>query len=108
MNFYIDDFSRTLGLSLEIRRAMEQSWVDRLRFSWEDMDVRGWSNGSRPPLLVYHDTGDSAVPWSQGEEVVKSWGNARLVTTTGLGHSRIREDREVLKGATSFLRSSRI
>jgi pimeloyl-ACP methyl ester carboxylesterase len=104
MNFYIDGFAETLGMRPEIRRSMEQYWIERLRFSWEDMDVNGWAKGERPPLLVFHDAGDTAVPCAQGEEVVKVWGNARLVTTTGLGHSRIREHDDVIREATSFLR----
>jgi pimeloyl-ACP methyl ester carboxylesterase len=103
INFYIDGFAQTLGMSSEIRRRMEQQWRRRLRFSWEDMDIRGWAKGERPPLLVFHDSGDPAVPWTQGEQIVKTWRNARLVTTTGLGHSGIREDERVIREATDFL-----
>jgi pimeloyl-ACP methyl ester carboxylesterase len=103
MNYYIDHFSKTIGLSPALRGAMERSWIERYRFSWKDMDVRGWANGERPPLLVFHDRNDSRVPWAQGDEVVREWGNARLVTTTGVGHSGIREDVDILQEATSFL-----
>ncbi len=103
MNHYIDHFSKTIGLSPALRSGMERSWTERYRFSWEDMDVRGWARGERPPLLVFHDRDDSRVPWVQGDEVVREWGNARLVTMKGVGHSGIREHEEVIRETTAFL-----
>lgn len=104
MNYFIDHFAKTIGLSPDVRRGMERSWTERYRFSWEDMDVRGWAKGEKPPLLVFHDRNDARVPWAQGEEVVREWGNGRLVTMTGIGHSGIREEEDVIREATRFLK----
>jgi pimeloyl-ACP methyl ester carboxylesterase len=106
MNYFIDHYVETVGLNPNLRRAMERSWIARYRFSWEDMDVRGWANGKRPPLLVFHDRDDIRVPWEQGDEIVREWGNAELVTMSGVGHSRIREDERVAREAASFLTAS--
>lgn len=105
MNFFIDRFSTTVGLGPAIRRGMERRWIERYRFSWNDMDVRGWAQGEKPPLLVFHDRSDTMVPWEHGEEVAREWGNAVLVTTNGLGHRRIREDERVIREATAFFKS---
>ncbi len=103
MNFFLDQFTETLGIDPVIRRQMEQRWIEQYRFSWDDMDVKGWAQGNRPPLLVFHDRSDPMVPWTHGDDVVQVWGNARLVTTTGLGHRRIREDEDVIRKTTGFL-----
>ncbi|MBD3867591.1 MAG: alpha/beta fold hydrolase [Acidobacteria bacterium] len=105
MNFFLDQFTECLGLSPQTRRGMEQSWVEKYRFSWDDMGVRGWAQGNRPSLLVFHDRADAMVPWEHGNDVVDEWGNARLVTTTGLSHRRIREDSGVTREAVAFLNS---
>jgi pimeloyl-ACP methyl ester carboxylesterase len=106
MNHFIDHFSRTVGLSPTVRSGMERSWTERYRFSWDDMDVKGWASGENPPLLVFHDRKDSRVPWVQGEEVVREWGNARLVTLAGVGHSGIREEGQVIQETRSFFSPS--
>ena len=105
MNHFLDQFTETVGLSAGVRAGMERRWIDRYRFSWEDLDVRGWARGGRPPLLGFHDRDDRVVPWRQGAQVVRAWQDARLITTTGLGHRRIRENPEVVQEAVRFLRS---
>ena len=106
MNDFVDQFAETIGLGPRARSGMEQRWVERYRFSWEDMDVRGWARGRMPPLLVFHDRDDAVVPWRHGDEVARAWPNAKLVTTTGLGHRRIRENPDVVREAVRFLESS--
>jgi pimeloyl-ACP methyl ester carboxylesterase len=85
---------------------MERRWTERYRFAWDDMDGKGWASGENPPLLVFHDRKDSRVPWVQGEEVVREWGNARLVTLAGVGHSGIREEGQVIQETRSFFSPS--
>lgn len=56
-----------------------------------------------PPLLVVHDTRDTQVPHPNGEAITSAWPNAKLITTTGLGHHRILATPEVLDEITAFV-----
>lgn len=55
------------------------------------------------PALVVHDLEDREVPWSEGERYARYWPQARLLSTTGLGHQRILTDPGVIASAMSFL-----
>jgi len=52
---------------------------------------------------VIHDLRDREVPWQEGEEYARYWGNARLLSTEGLGHTRILADRAIIAAALGFL-----
>jgi len=55
------------------------------------------------PALIVHDLEDREVPWSEGERYARYWPEARLLSTTGLGHHRILTDPGVIAAAMSFL-----
>jgi pimeloyl-ACP methyl ester carboxylesterase len=56
------------------------------------------------PALIVHDLADREVPWAEGERYARYWPDARLLTTTGLGHHRIVDDHAVIHAALCFLR----
>lgn len=56
------------------------------------------------PALIVHDLGDREVPWSEGERIARHWPQARLLTTTGLGHHRVVDDVDVIDAGMKFLR----
>jgi pimeloyl-ACP methyl ester carboxylesterase len=55
------------------------------------------------PTLVVHDRGDDIVPFSHGEELLPAIGNARLLTTEGLGHSALTRDSATMLAIGEFL-----
>jgi hypothetical protein len=57
----------------------------------------------RAPLLVFHDRGDTEVPFTDGAALAQLWPNARLEPTTQLGHQRILRDRDVVARTVAFL-----
>ncbi|HKZ11544.1 MAG TPA: alpha/beta fold hydrolase [Rhodanobacteraceae bacterium] len=56
------------------------------------------------PALVIHDLADSEVPWEEGESYARHWPGARLLSTEGLGHSRIVNDAATIDAGLRFLR----
>lgn len=56
------------------------------------------------PALIVHDLADSEVPWEEGESYARHWPGARLLSTEGLGHSRIVNDPAVIEAGLRFLR----
>jgi pimeloyl-ACP methyl ester carboxylesterase len=60
------------------------------------------------PALIVHDLADREVPWAEGERYARYWPEARLLTTTELGHHRIVDDPGVIDSALRFLRGDRV
>lgn len=56
------------------------------------------------PGLIVHDRGDRDVPVAHAERLQRSWPDARLLLTEGLGHRRILRDPAVIAAAVDFLR----
>jgi pimeloyl-ACP methyl ester carboxylesterase len=57
-----------------------------------------------PPLLIVHDRDDQETNWDASRALASSWPDARLLTTTELGHNRILADPAVVAAAVAFLR----
>lgn len=60
------------------------------------------------PALVVHDIGDHDVPWEEGERYARLWPDARLLTTSGLGHHRVASDPAVIDAALRFLQGEAV
>ena len=56
-----------------------------------------------PPLLIVHDRDDQETSWDASRALAKTWPDARLLTTTGLGHNRILANPGVVAAAVAFL-----
>jgi pimeloyl-ACP methyl ester carboxylesterase len=56
------------------------------------------------PALIIHDLADAEVPWEEGESYARHWPGARLLSTSGLGHSRIVNDAATIDAGLRFLR----
>jgi hypothetical protein len=57
---------------------------------------------------VIHDLDDREVPWEEGESYARHWPSARLLSTEGLGHSRIVNDPATLDAGLRFLRGETV
>jgi len=55
-------------------------------------------------LLLVHDENDREVSFRQAVELVNRYPRATLFKTTGLGHTRILKDEDVIKRCISFIR----
>jgi len=53
-----------------------------------------------------HDLADREVPWAEGERYARHWPDARMMTTTGLGHHHIVDDASVIAASIGFLRGN--
>ena len=54
-------------------------------------------------MLVVHDLGDRDVPWSDAERYALLYPDARLLSTSGLGHHRILKSPFVIAAILRFL-----
>jgi pimeloyl-ACP methyl ester carboxylesterase len=59
-------------------------------------------------LLLVHDEDDREVVMRHPEELIKVYPNARLLRTTGLGHTRILKDDRVIAACVTFVKEGRL
>lgn len=100
-------FGNLLRLSPDVMNRLRSRSEHRLRFNWDDLDARVHARRMNTPLLVIHDRDDTTVPFSNGMELVGSWPGARLVETSGLGHSEILRDPTVIAQVLQFIMDDR-
>lgn len=103
-NTYSAQFASLLGVRDPVMASMRQRLERRLGFEWKSMDIPRFAPEMSIPLLVIHDREDREVRWDDGAAIAKAWPDARLVTTTGLGHHRIVSDSAVIQQVLAFLK----
>ena len=104
LDFLIDSFCGTLGITPSTRKAFLQRLqkhygTDIGKEISADENVVGLSI----PALIIHDVDDSEVPWQQGERLANAWPAARFMQTQGLGHTRILRDRATVQEVANFI-----
>ena len=100
-------FGRKLGLSPRVMQCLRSRTEQRFRMSWDDLDTRVYARRMAVPLLVIHDRDDITVPFVDGREIANSWPGARLIETSGLGHSDILREPTVIAEVVGFLADGR-
>lgn len=98
-----DGFASFLTLQDGVRDAMKRRLTARYGFTWEGIRVAALAPRMSSRLLVFHDRGDTRVPFKDGEAIVAAWPGAEIIPTLGFGHHRILKNAEVVRRATLFL-----
>lgn len=96
-------FGAMMGLSPELLSAMVARLERRYGFSMAELLVVPDAARLTKPLLVVHDLADRVVDFEDGASIAKAAPAGRLVTTDGLGHSRILRAPEVLAEIVPFV-----
>ncbi len=98
---YTSRFARYLRLSEAATAGMKERLQQRYRVRFRDLML----TTSPPPVrtLVVHDRGDWRVPIRDGMAVARTWPQATLFETRGLGHHKILRSALVIREAVEFL-----
>ncbi len=90
---YLDRFAAGLNLGRRARRRLDASLEAHVGMLVEEFALLSMAEqAGTPPLLVVHDRNDRRLAWAESVALVDRWPDARLVTTEGLGHSRLLGD----------------
>lgn len=112
MNSYakqVEPFQQALGVGPRTRRLVDQAVVRRVGLPVEEFDVRLLARQlDAPQTLLVHDTGDRQTPYGDTVTLASELPEARLVTTSGLGHRRILRDPRVVDEVVSFVGGGRL
>jgi pimeloyl-ACP methyl ester carboxylesterase len=58
------------------------------------------------PALLFHDRGDTQIPYADSVKTARAWTGSRLITTTGLGHRSLLRDPTLIEQAVEFVAAS--
>jgi pimeloyl-ACP methyl ester carboxylesterase len=100
---YSERFAQFLSIPEGVRDAMKRRLERRYAFVWSDLNLCALAPTMSARLLVFHDRGDTKVPFKEGEAVVRAWPGAELIPTLGFGHHRILRHPDVVRRSTLFL-----
>ena len=98
-----DRFGHAVGLAQSLRAHLFDEFERRFRIPVAGLQAHVNVPHIARPALVVPDLEDREVPWAEGERYARYWPQARLLTTTGLGHHRIASQPEVIADALRFL-----
>jgi pimeloyl-ACP methyl ester carboxylesterase len=101
---YTRAFAGRLGFSEGVRTRLVTRIERRVGMPMSAFDVPAMASRiATPPLLLVHDRLDAETGWTDSAAIARSWPDARLVTTTGLGHRRILRDPAVVAEVAEFV-----
>lgn len=101
-------FARLVSLVPGMLPPLHAALVARTDVPFEHLQAHRRAPSLAVPALIAHDLEDAEVPWDEGERYARYWPGARLLTTRGLGHSRIVTDPAVMDAGMAFLRGDTV
>jgi pimeloyl-ACP methyl ester carboxylesterase len=102
---YTHGFASRFGFGERVRTRMVRRFERRFGMPMSSFDLTATARQpTPPPLLVAHDRDDRETRWPDSRALSRAWPNARLLTTSGLGHRRILSEREVVAEVVRFVR----
>lgn len=96
-------FGAMMGLGAEVQSAMLARLERRYGLSMSELLVLDDAARFTKPVLVVHDADDRVVELEAGAAIARTSPAGRLVTTHGLGHSRILRAAEVIAEIATFV-----
>lgn len=104
---YSGRFTNMLRISQPVRESMKRRLERRYGVRWSSFSLVERAAVMRVPLLVFHDRGDSKIPFRLGAAIARAWPGAELIATDRLGHHKILRDATLISRAVSFLSCAR-
>jgi pimeloyl-ACP methyl ester carboxylesterase len=96
-------FSRYLGIPERIRAAMQWRFEKRYGVDWQEFELPDSVANINTAALFIHDHDDKETRFDGGLALARTWPDARLHATKGLGHRRILRDRAVIQASVDFI-----
>ncbi|HTD04676.1 alpha/beta hydrolase [Undibacterium sp.] len=91
------------ALPAELRQQFRARFEAYLGQAATAMDLEQLQPGLRHPALIWHDSEDAEVPYSEAIALQQAWPQATLETVQGLGHRRILKDPQLIERTVNFL-----
>ena len=103
----LDRLRHELGLGKRASRVLAELARRRTGYPVDELDLVAIAatlgREERPEMLVVHDLLDREAPHDPSARLVRSWPDAQLLSTSGLGHRRILGDAAVGGAVSRFV-----
>jgi len=96
-------FAAAIGVSKDIYERVTERIENRLRTSFDTIEIEQIAPRIDAATLVIHDEGDEEIPFECGARIAALLPKARLHRTTGLGHQKILRDPTIVNMVAEFL-----
>jgi pimeloyl-ACP methyl ester carboxylesterase len=104
--FLADQLGAALGFGERTHRRVIARIERRVGAPMSHFDVPAMGrNGAMAPTLLMHDRDDRSTPVQHASAIADAWPGADLHITTGLGHTRLLRDPDVVARAVTFVTS---
>ncbi|NUY80980.1 alpha/beta hydrolase [Flavobacterium sp. MAH-1] len=87
LNPIIDNYDGLLGLTRKSRELLNQYFMEHFNFHPDNYTARIFGKTLNLDGLVAHDTEDDVVRFTEMEKISDAWSKAKVIKTSGLGHS---------------------
>ncbi len=104
MDFIINSLCHTVGASNKSKKHLIASIESILQAPYESASVRNNVFIKKINGLIIHDQHDKIVPYDHAKALTSLWPSATLMSTSGLGHSRILKDQTVINRVIDYLK----
>jgi pimeloyl-ACP methyl ester carboxylesterase len=103
---YAQQFATVLGFGERTYQRLVARVERRVGAPMHHFDVPELGRAvAMPPTLIVHDRDDVSTPVTDGEAIAEAWRSARLRVTSGLGHTRLLRDPDVVAEVVDFISS---
>lgn len=103
--FLLEVFLRSLAIRAPTRARLRAQFERRFGAAIESFGCLPGATRIAAPLLLVHDDGDDIVPWAHSDELLRQLTGARILTTSGLGHSALTRDAATIGAIADFVDS---
>ena len=99
-------FGQMMSLRADVRQRMQQRLERRVGLEIDTINLHQMASRRKEKVLLLHDLDDRQVNWSNSERLNQAWQGSHLLTTKGLGHSRILSEPTLIQQAQQFFTDS--
>lgn len=106
IGFIIDHFSALVGASEKTKQGLIKKISTILNGPIEQASLMRLAPKFTAEGLIIHDRNDRIVPYKLAQALSDAWPSAELITTRGLGHSRILQSDEAIDAVLAKINSA--
>ncbi len=104
-----ESFGKVFGMSKKVTAAMRTEALIQYKdayaspWQWDQLSPVETIKSYSGELLLFHDEQDYEVPYAHSQQLDKIADNAKLITTTKLGHRKILADKDCIQQCLEFM-----